>query len=164
MTFALIDGNSFYCSCERVFNPTLARRPVIVLSNNDGCAVARTAEAKALGIRMGEPFFKIRDLCQREGAVVFSSNYALYGDMSWRMNEVYRQFTPNVEIYSIDESFLDFSGFGRRAWSPMPASCAPPSGKGWASQPASASARPRPWRSSPTTSPRVPRSSTASAI
>jgi len=89
MTFALIDGNSFYCSCERVFNATLARRPVIVLSNNDGCAVARTAEAKALGIRMGEPFFKIRDLCQR-GAVVFSSNYALYGDMSWRMNEVYR--------------------------------------------------------------------------
>ena len=114
MTFALIDGNSFYCSCERVFDPTLARRPVIVLSNNDGCAVARTSEAKALGIRMGAPFFKIRDLCQREGVAVFSSNYALYGDMSWRMNEVYRQFTPNVDIYSIDESFLDFSGFDGR--------------------------------------------------
>jgi len=111
MTFALIDGNSFYCSCERVFDPRLEGRPVIVLSNNDGCAVARTAEAKALGIRMGEPFFKIRDLCKREGVAVFSSNYTLYGDMSWRMNEVYRRFTPNVEIYSIDESFLDVSGF-----------------------------------------------------
>lgn len=114
MTFALIDGNSFYCSCERVFDPSLERRPVIVLSNNDGCAVARTPEAKALGIRMGEPFFKIRDLCKREGVAVFSSNYTLYGDMSWRMNEVYRRFTPNVEIYSIDESFLDLSGFERR--------------------------------------------------
>lgn len=114
MTFALIDGNSFYCSCERVFDPKLEGRPVIVLSNNDGCAVARTAEAKALGIRMGEPFFKIRDLCRREGVAVFSSNYTLYGDMSWRMNEVYRRFTPNVEVYSIDESFLDFSGFDRR--------------------------------------------------
>jgi DNA polymerase V len=114
MTFALIDGNSFYCSCERVFDPKLEGRPVIVLSNNDGCAVARTPEAKALGIRMGEPFFKIRDLCKREGVAVFSSNYTLYGDMSWRMNEVYRRFTPNMEVYSIDESFLDLSGFERR--------------------------------------------------
>ncbi|MBZ6078819.1 Y-family DNA polymerase [Microvirga puerhi] len=113
-TLALIDGNSFYCSCERVFDPRLHTRPVIVLSNNDGCAVARTSEAKALGIKMGEPFFKIADLCKREGVMVYSSNYTLYGDMSARMNDVYRTFTPDVEIYSIDESFLDLSGFTGR--------------------------------------------------
>ena len=106
---ALIDGNSFYCSCERVFDPKLASVPVIVLSNNDGCAIARTAEAKALGIRMGEPWFKIRDLCKRQGVRVFSSNYTLYGDMSARTNAVYRDFAPRVEIYSIDESFLDLT-------------------------------------------------------
>lgn len=106
---ALIDGNSFYCSCERVFDPALARVPVIVLSNNDGCAIARTAEAKALGIKMGDPWFKIRQQCQREGVRVFSSNYTLYGDMSARTNAVYRDFSPAVEIYSIDESFLDLS-------------------------------------------------------
>ena len=106
---ALIDGNSFYCSCERVFDPKLARMPVIVLSNNDGCAIARTAEAKALGIKMGEPWFKIRDLCKRQGVRVFSSNGTLYGDMSARTNAGYRDFAPRVEIYSIDESFLDLS-------------------------------------------------------
>ena len=106
---ALVDGNSFYCSCERVFDPALKRVPVIVLSNNDGCAIARTAEAKALGIRMGEPWFKMRDLCRREGVRVFSSNYALYGDMSARANTIYRQFAPDVEVYSIDESFLDLT-------------------------------------------------------
>ncbi|KQU21656.1 DNA polymerase [Methylobacterium sp. Leaf94] len=106
---ALIDGNSFYCSCERVFDPKLARVPVIVLSNNDGCAIARTAEAKALGIKMGDPFFKIREQCRRDGVRVFSSNYTLYGDMSARTNAVYRDFSPAVEIYSIDESFLDLS-------------------------------------------------------
>ncbi|WP_018260006.1 Y-family DNA polymerase [Methylobacterium sp. WSM2598] len=111
---ALIDGNSFYCSCERVFDPKLAGVPVIVLSNNDGCAIARTAEAKALGIRMGEPYFKIRDLCRREGVRVFSSNYALYGDMSARANAVYRTFAPDVEVYSIDESFLDLSDVRER--------------------------------------------------
>ncbi|RYE88823.1 MAG: Y-family DNA polymerase [Hyphomicrobiales bacterium] len=108
-SFALIDGNSFYCSCERVFDPKLRRRPVIVLSNNDGCAVARTPEAKALGIKMGDPMFKIRDLCKREGVVVFSSNYTLYGDMSRRMNTVYDGFSPDIEVYSIDESFLDLT-------------------------------------------------------
>ncbi len=108
-SFALIDGNSFYCSCERVFDPKLRRRPVIVLSNNDGCAVARTAEAKALGIRMGAPMFTIRDLCRREGVVVFSSNYTLYGDMSRRMNTVYERFASDIEVYSIDESFLDMT-------------------------------------------------------
>ena len=111
---ALIDGNSFYCSCERVFDAKLAKRPVIVLSNNDGCAVARTSEAKALGIAMGEPYFKIRDLCRQERVAVFSSNYTLYGDMSARMNAIYRQWSPDVEVYSIDESFLDLSGFDRR--------------------------------------------------
>jgi DNA polymerase V len=111
---ALIDGNSFYCSCERVFDPSLEKRPVIVLSNNDGCAVARTKEAKALGIGMGAPFFQIRDLCRKENVAVFSSNYTLYGDMSARMNEIYRAFSPDIEIYSIDESFLDFTGFGGR--------------------------------------------------
>jgi DNA polymerase V len=108
-SFALIDGNSFYCSCERVFDPKLRRRPVIVLSNNDGCAVARTAEAKALGIKMGAPMFSIRDLVKREGVVVFSSNYTLYGDMSRRMNTVYERFASDIEIYSIDESFLDLT-------------------------------------------------------
>jgi DNA polymerase V len=108
-SYVLSDGNSFYCSVERVFDPSLRRRPVIVLSNNDGCAVARTAEAKALGIGMGAPMFQIRDLCKREGVRVFSSNYALYGDMSARVNAVYRDFSPRIEVYSIDESFLDLT-------------------------------------------------------
>ena len=106
-SFALIDGNSFYCSCERVFDPSFAKRLVIVLSNNDGCAVARTTEAKALGIGMGEPYFKIRDLCRDNGVAVYSSNYTLYGDMSARLNAIYRQWSPDVNVYSIDESFLE---------------------------------------------------------
>ena len=110
-SFALIDGNSFYCSCERVFDPKIATRPVIVLSNNDGCAVARTPEAKALGIKMGDPFFKIRDLCSRERVAVYSSNYTLYGDMSRRMGWIYESWAREVETYSIDESFLDLSNF-----------------------------------------------------
>lgn len=116
---ALIDGNSFYCSCERVFDAKLERRPVIVLSNNDGCAVARTTEAKALGIKMGQPMFQIRDLCRQNNVAVFSSNYALYGDMSRRMNSVYQGFSPDIEIYSIDESFLDVTHLpirDRTAW------------------------------------------------
>jgi len=112
--YALSDGNSFYCSCERVFDARLARLPVIVLSNNDGCAIARTNEAKALGIRMGEPWFKIRDMCRARGVRVYSSNYALYGDMSARVNAVYRDFSPRIEIYSIDESFLDISDVRQR--------------------------------------------------
>ena len=107
--YALIDGNSFYCSCERVFDAKLTGVPVIVLSNNDGCAIARTSEAKALGIKMGDPYFKIREMCRRQGVRVFSSNYTLYGDMSSRTNAIYRDFSPRVEIYSIDESFLDLS-------------------------------------------------------
>lgn len=108
---ALSDGNCFYCSCERVFEPALEGRPLIVLSANDGNAIARTPEAKALGIKMGDPYFQIRDLCRREGVVVRSSNYALYGAMSRRVNAVYEQFAPNVQVYSIDESFIDVSGF-----------------------------------------------------
>lgn len=108
--FALVDGNSFYCSCERVFNPSLKNKPVLVLSNNDGCVVARTDEVKALGIGMGVPFFKIKDIVQKNNVKVFSSNYTLYGDMSKRMMTTLSQFTPEMEVYSIDEAFLDFSG------------------------------------------------------
>ncbi len=108
---ALVDCNSFYASCERVFNPKLWGKPVVVLSNNDGCVVARSPEAKALGIPMGEPFFKIRSLAEKHQVQVFSSNYALYGDLSERVMTVLGSFTPDQEIYSIDEAFLDFSGF-----------------------------------------------------
>lgn len=111
MTLALVDCNNFYVSCERVFRPDLEGVPVIVLSNNDGCAVARSNEAKALGIQMGQPFFQIKDLCKQHGVVVFSSNYVLYGDMSRRVDEVLSMFAPDIENYSIDESFLDLSGF-----------------------------------------------------
>ncbi|MBN9402581.1 MAG: Y-family DNA polymerase [Burkholderiales bacterium] len=106
---ALIDGNSFYCACERVLRPSLEGRPVIVLSNNDGCAIARTAEAKAMGIPMGAPWFKIQHL-QARGLVAISANFALYGDMSDRMMRVIGQFSPAQEIYSIDECFLDLTG------------------------------------------------------
>ncbi len=104
--FALVDANSFYASCERVFRPELAQRPVVVLSNNDGCIIARSAEAKALGIEMGLPFFKCRDLLRQHGVVVFSSNYTLYDDMSRRVQQTLRSFCDDMEVYSIDESFL----------------------------------------------------------
>lgn len=108
--FALVDCNSFFCSCERVFNPRLENKPVIVLSNNDGCAVARTDEAKALGIRMGEPYFQIKDLCKKHKVHVFSSNFSLYGDMSRRVMQTLAQFAPEMEVYSIDEAFLNLAG------------------------------------------------------
>jgi len=111
---AISDSANFYVSAERIFDPTLKNVPVIVLSNNDGCAVARSDEAKALGIRMGEPLHLIRDKIEAHGVRVFSSNYTLYGDISRRVVEVYEDFTPNVEIYSIDECFLDFTGFPDR--------------------------------------------------
>lgn len=104
--YALVDCNNFYVSAERVFNPKLEDRAVVVLSNNDGCAVARSAEAKALGIRMGEPWFQLQPLVKRHGLIGLSSNYTLYGDMSTRVMQVLRNFTPDVEVYSIDESFL----------------------------------------------------------
>src|ERR1700682_958448 len=105
--FGLIDGNYLYCSCERVFRPDLEGVPVIVLSNNDGCAVARSAEAKALGIKMGDPEFKIRDLIKRENVRVFSSNYALYGSLSAKVTATLLSMVPTIETYSIDESFLN---------------------------------------------------------
>ncbi|MEW6238502.1 MAG: Y-family DNA polymerase [Candidatus Omnitrophota bacterium] len=107
---ALADCNNFYASCERVFRPHLEGKPVAVLSNNDGCVVARSNEAKALGIAMGEPFFKARALLERAGGQFFSSNYALYGDMSQRVMSALAQFTPDLEIYSIDEAFLNLTG------------------------------------------------------
>lgn len=108
--FALADCNNFFASCERVFRPELAGKPVIVLSNNDGCAVARSNEAKALGIKMGDPYFRIRNIVEKNNVAVFSGNFALYGDMSRRVQEVLRRYSPSVEQYSIDEAFLDFSG------------------------------------------------------
>ncbi|MBV0881907.1 Y-family DNA polymerase [Noviherbaspirillum sp. L7-7A] len=104
--YALVDCNNFYVSAERVFNPKLENRPVVVLSNNDGCAVARSAEAKALGIQMGALWFQLQPLVKRHGLIGLSSNYTLYGDMSARVMQVLRNFTPDVEVYSIDESFL----------------------------------------------------------
>ena len=109
-TFALVDCNNFYVSCERVFNPQLEGVPVGVLSNNDGCFVARSAELKALGVTMGQPLFEVRDLVRRHNVRVLSSNYALYGDLSARVTDCLRGFAPALEVYSIDESFLDLTG------------------------------------------------------
>lgn len=113
-SIALIDVNNFYVSCERVFNPKLASKPVVVLSNNDGCAVARSNEVKALGVAMGTPWFKLKDLVKQHGIIGLSSNYALYADMSNRVMSILHTFSPDQEVYSIDESFLDLSGFGSR--------------------------------------------------
>jgi DNA polymerase V len=109
--FALIDCNNFYASCERVFNPSLNGKPVLILSNNDGCVIARSNEAKALGIPMGAPAFKFKDEIEKGKVHVYSSNFALYGDMSNRVMTILGSFCPKMEIYSIDEAFLDFSGF-----------------------------------------------------
>ena len=108
--YALVDGNNFYVSCERVFNPKLEGRPVVVLSNNDGCAVARSGEAKALGIGMGQPWFQIQEMEHTHGLVALSSNYTLYADISNRMMGILGAFAPQQEVYSIDECFLDLSG------------------------------------------------------
>lgn len=110
--FGLVDCNNFYCSCERVFNPSLRTAPVVVLSNNDGCIIARSNEAKALGIAMGTPFYQVRNFLERNNVAVFSSNYALYGDMSRRVMTLLADFTPDITQYSIDEAFIDLSGFG----------------------------------------------------
>ena len=109
--FALVDCNNFYASCERVFNPTLNGKPVVVLSNNDGCVIARSNEAKALGVPMGAPAFEYKQLFNKHRINVFSSNYALYGDMSSRVMTILATYTPDIEIYSIDEAFLKFTGF-----------------------------------------------------
>jgi len=107
---ALVDCNNFYVSCERVFAPHLRKCPVVVLSNNDGCVIARSEEAKAIGIKMGTPYFQIEDFAEREKVAVFSSNYTLYGDMSSRVMELLSSFAPETEIYSIDEAFLNLEG------------------------------------------------------
>lgn len=120
--FALVDGNCFYVSCERLFNPGLEGRPVIVLSNNDGCVVSRSNEAKALGIEMAAPAFLMKDLLKRHNVAVFSSNYNLYGDLSRRMMSVLGRLAPRIEVYSIDEAFLDLGetpgadGWARGYW------------------------------------------------
>lgn len=110
--FALVDCNNFYASCERAFNPYWNGRPVIVLSNNDGCVIARSNEAKLIGIKMGVPAYQIKTEIEQYGIGVFSSNYTLYGDMSNRVMTILSSYSPSIEIYSIDEAFLDFSGFG----------------------------------------------------
>ncbi len=109
--FGLVDCNNFYASCERVFRPDLDDCPIVVLSNNDGCVIARSNEVKSLGVPMGAPYFKVRDTLQHAGVKVFSSNYALYGDMSGRVMAVLAEFSSDVEIYSIDEAFINLAGF-----------------------------------------------------
>ena len=106
---ALVDCNSFYVSCERLFNPSIIKKPVIVLSSNDGCVISRSTEAKALGIKMGEPYFKVEKIIKKNDVKVFSSNYSLYGDISRRVMKTLKQFSPQMEIYSIDEAFLNLS-------------------------------------------------------
>ncbi len=108
---ALIDCNSFYVSCERLFNPKIRKKPVVVLSNNDGCIISRSNEAKALGIKMGEPYFKEKEIIVKNSVQVFSSNYSLYGDISRRVMRTLKRFNSDIEIYSIDEAFLDLSNF-----------------------------------------------------
>lgn len=108
--FALCDVNAFYASCETVFRPDLWGKPVVVLSNNDGCVIARNAEAKALGVKMGDPLVQTKDLFRRCGVVCFSSNYELYADMSNRVMSTLEELSPRVEIYSIDEAFCDLTG------------------------------------------------------
>ena len=107
--YALVDCNNFFASCERVFNPKLEGKPVIVLSNNDGCIIARSNEAKALGLKMGAPYFEHQDIIKKNNIHVFSTNFTLYGDISQRVMMILSNFTPELEIYSIDEAFLDLS-------------------------------------------------------
>ena len=114
--FALVDCNNFYVSCERVFRPELRGHPVVVLSNNDGCVIARSNEAKALGIAMGAPFFQVKSFVKTHGLKVFSSNFSLYGDMSSRVMACLAECVPQLEIYSVDEAFLDFRHVSPSTW------------------------------------------------
>ena len=109
----LCDCNNFFVSCERLFRPDLNGRPVVVLSNNDGCIVARSNEVKALGIKMGTPLFQVKELVDNHNITVFSSNYQLYGDISKRVMSILRDYLPSIEVYSIDEAFLDYRGFDK---------------------------------------------------
>ncbi|MFI8570987.1 hypothetical protein ACIGEO_05635 [Stenotrophomonas bentonitica] len=112
--FGLVDGNNFYASCERVFQPAPRGVPLVVLSNNDGCAIARSAGAKALGIKMGHPAHELKHLVRRHGLQMRSANFGLYGDMSARVVSILQEAAPRVEVYSIDESFIDLTGVPRR--------------------------------------------------
>ena len=106
-----VDANSFYASCEQIYRPDLRNKPVIVLSNNDGILIAVNKEAKQLGLKRGEPFYKVNAFCEKNNVAVFSSNYTLYADISRRLNQIYMEYAPSVEEYSIDESFLFFNDF-----------------------------------------------------
>ena len=110
---ALVDGNNFYVSCERVFRPDLEGVPMVVLSNNDGCVVSRSNEAKALGVKMGQPWFECKELAYKNGILAFSSNYELYADISNRVMSTLSGFSPSQEVYSIDECFVDLTGIPR---------------------------------------------------
>jgi DNA polymerase V len=112
--FVLVDCNSFYCSCERLFRPDLATRPVGVLSNNDGCFVSRTNELKKLGVAMGAPYFQVKEICDKNNVAVFSANFSLYTNISDRVMNTLFEFAPNLEVYSVDEAFLDLSGFDEK--------------------------------------------------
>ena len=114
--FGLADCNNFYCSCERVFRPDLNGKPVVVLSNNDGCVIARSNESKALGLKTGDVFYQIKNKLEENDVAIFSSNYNLYGDMSRRVMSLLNTYTPKLEIYSIDEAFLDLSNMGNREY------------------------------------------------
>ena len=109
--YALVDCNNFYVSCERVFNPSLNNKPVLVLSNNDGCVIARSNETKKLGIKMGAPAFKIKSIIDKNNIYLFSTNFALYGDMSSRVMSILYSMFSDIEVYSIDEAFLDLHGY-----------------------------------------------------
>ena len=111
---ALIDCNAFYVSCERLFNPKINSKPVVVLSNNDGCVISRSTEAKKIGIKMGEPYFKVKELVKKNNVYIFSSNYALYGDISRRVMKTLKSFSDKIETYSIDEAFIDLSHVGEK--------------------------------------------------
>src|SRR5471032_2415434 len=149
--YALIDGNNFYVSCERVFAPRLVGKPVVVLSSNDGACIARSNEAKELGVKMAQPWFQVKHLERSAGLIAVSANHELYGDMSTRMMAVEARYAPRQEVYSVDESFLDFTGVRDDLWTPA-RPCARPSCKKPACQPASALARRRRWPNSRTTS------------
>ena len=158
--FALIDGNNFYVSCERAFQPALRGQPVVVLSNNDGCAISRSDEAKALGIQMAQPYYQFRELERTSGLICLSANFELYGDMSARMMAIAAGLGPLQEIYSIDESFIgDLEGIPELTHRPSAAA----SGAGPASPPASGWAPPRRWPSCATTSPRMPNANPATS-
>ena len=113
--YAILDCNNFYCSCERLFKPSLDRKPVVVLSNNDGCIVSRSDEVKALGVKMAVPYFVAKPIIEQYNVATFSSNYNLYGDLSWRVMETLRVMVgpQNVEVYSVDEAFLNIDEFSK---------------------------------------------------